>query len=67
MVKKKLPINERKIKALEEYLGLVFKDDDEYPEYVMDEYSTLRTTKDEIKKLNDKVFPTEKKKNRFWN
>ena len=66
MAKKNLSITDRKIKALEDYLGIVFKDDEEYPEYVLDEYGVLPSQKESLKKLNEKVFPDTAQKRHNW-
>jgi hypothetical protein len=57
---------ERRLKALEEYLGLVFKEsDDGYDDYIPDEYGFVPSLKKDVEKIKQKNNIDQKKKS-FW-
>lgn len=60
------PLTERKIKALEAYLGIIFEPDDDdvnpYDEYHEKDYGLGA----DVKALKKKAFPNKEEKRRFW-
>lgn len=67
MAKKELSPIERKLKALEDYLDIVFESDEEYPEYHNKEYALIKRLTERIEKLEAKVLPKkEAEDNKPW-
>ncbi len=60
------PLVERKLKALEEYLGIVFEDDEDFAEYHDKTYAVRKRTDERLEALEKKTGVKRESKH-FWN